>query len=211
MLVGLAMGLFIFGIAQMANANVVLSSDFNDGTLQGWTEEPYFGGNLFVDLTGGNPGGFMVTTDTVGGGGGLLARAPGVMGDISNFESIQWDEYIYNNGSSTNRSTSVLLIGTDGTSYASSNELEAIAEWNTKYVQFDDSTNWTLKSGTATFEDLIVNLDGLFFQMEVSTQASGREAGIDNILINAVPIPGAVWLLGSGLSVLVAARRKKCN
>jgi len=35
------------------------------------------------------------------------------------------------------------------------------------------------------------------------------ETGIDNISFNTVPIPGAIWLLGSGLLGLVAIRRRK--
>ncbi len=35
------------------------------------------------------------------------------------------------------------------------------------------------------------------------------EIGIDNISYTIVPIPGAVWLLGSGLLGLVAIRRRK--
>ena len=35
------------------------------------------------------------------------------------------------------------------------------------------------------------------------------ETGIDNISFNTVPIPGALWLLGSGLMGMVAMRRRK--
>jgi len=31
--------------------------DFDDGTLQGWTAEPFFGGTLSNPGSGGNPGG----------------------------------------------------------------------------------------------------------------------------------------------------------
>ena len=94
----------------------ILVSDFDDGTLQGWTKEPVFNGNLFNSPTGGNPNGFMVATDTVAGGGALLAHAPSIFtGDLSIYDGFQWDEFVYNNGSFTGAGTSVRLRAVDGT------------------------------------------------------------------------------------------------
>ena len=76
-----------------------LVSDFDDGTLQGWVMgDPQgfgFQGTLFNDPSGGNPGGRMVATDTLQGGGGLWALAPStISGDLSLFEGLQWDEFL---------------------------------------------------------------------------------------------------------------------
>ena len=43
----------------------------------------------------------------------------------------------------------------------------------------------------------------------VLTAASGDLVGLDNISFSSVPIPGAIWLLGSGFAGLIVARRKK--
>jgi hypothetical protein len=64
--------LSIFFLVSHLNAAVVVS-DFEDGTLDGWSKEtPYFnllfGGNLAVSDFG-NPGYSMGAQDTVGGGG----------------------------------------------------------------------------------------------------------------------------------------------
>ncbi len=73
----------ILGLAFIAIlwANPAIAmSNFDDGTLQGWSKgtpffNPLFGGNLGVSSFG-NPGGSMIAHDTVGRGGGLLAQAP---------------------------------------------------------------------------------------------------------------------------------------
>jgi hypothetical protein len=62
-------------------------------------------------------------------------------------------------------------------------------------------------TGTATFEQVISDLDTLFISMDTSSGSSGgRESWVDNFAL--VPIPGAVWLLGSGLIGLFMLRRK---
>ena len=43
----------------------------------------------------------------------------------------------------------------------------------------------------------------------VLTAAVGDLVGLDNISFSSIPIPGAIWLLGSGFAGLIVARRKK--
>ncbi|UCF92353.1 MAG: DUF4214 domain-containing protein [Desulfobacterales bacterium] len=163
------------------HAAEVVTYDFDDGTFQGWTSEPSFGGTLSVDGSGGNPGGFMVATDSVPLGL-LLARAPGLFGDLSGLESIQWDEFVYDNGTRTEGGTFVWMIGNNGSVYHSSNALEVIGEWNTRSIRFDDPSAWTLV-GTSSFEDVVQNAKGIYFAMDTSRQAEGgRESGIDNVV-----------------------------
>jgi hypothetical protein len=194
----------------------ILISDFDDGTLQGWTKEPVFNGTLFVDPTGGNPNGFMVATDNVGAGGPLLAHAPGVLsGDLSIYDGLQWDEFVYNHGTATTIGTSVRLKGSDGTIYESSTTLGPIALWHTKSASFSDSSSWALRSGSASFLDVVNNADSLFLAMDTSILANGsRESGIDNIGLlnkentNAIPEPSTMALVGMGVVSFYLRKRK---
>ncbi len=194
----------------------ILVSDFDDGTLQGWTKEPVFNGTLFVDSTGGNPDGFMVATDTVAGGGGLLAHAPGVLkGDLSIYQGLQWDEFVYNHGSSTTLGTFLRLRGIDGTVYDSSHTRGTVGSWHTKSALFDNANDWTLLTGSAAFSDVITNVDALFVSLDTSTLANGsRESGIDNIGFlnrennNVIPEPMSMLLFGLGGGVLALFRRE---
>jgi|GEM_PF-1603238 len=197
--------------------------DYEDGTLQGWTREPFFGGNLFLDPSGGNPGGFMVATDTVGRGGSLLARAPAPLsGDLSGFAGLQWDEFIYNNGSDTVQGTSVVLRGADGTEYRSERPLGPRAVFIPRFVPFGDETKWTLVSGGASLASVVSDTAALFLSLDTSVRATGRESGIDNVCLVAergvctaeqpigrVPEPPGIALVGIGLLGLTLLRGRR--
>ena len=91
------------------------------------------------------------------------------------------------------------------------------------------STQWTLSSGitasaagvSATFEDTATGLDQwnrhslAFTANSPSTTISLvgstglRYIGLDNVTVQPVPIPAAVWLFGSALVGLGAVKRKK--
>jgi hypothetical protein len=206
------------GLAGSPSAQAfILVSDFDDGTLQGWTKEPVFNGTLFVDTAGGNPDGFMVATDTVGAGGPLLARAPGILtADLSIYEGLQWDEFVYNHGSATTGGTFVRLKGFDGTLYDSSWALGPVGSWHTKSVSFTDASDWTLRSGSGAFSDVVSNVNALFLSMDTSILANGsRESGIDNIGLlnretsNIVPEPSTMALVGMGIIGAIIGRRKR--
>lgn len=66
-------------------------------------------------------------------------------------------------------------------------------------------TDW--EQITHTFE--ITNPGDFTIAFAASGTANKLGGFIDNVELNAVPIPGAVWLLGSGLLGLIGIRRKK--
>jgi len=212
------MGILLVSVPTSAQA-FLLISDFDDATLQGWSPEPVFNGDLFVDPIGGNPGGFMVATDTAAVGGPLLSRGPSIFsGSLGSlYGGLQWDEFVYNNGGAfTSISTFARLQGTDGTIYDSSSTLGPIGLWNTKSVLFDDPSGWILKSGVSNFEDVVSNVDALFLSMDTSTLADGnRESGIDNIgflpssSAGVVPEPSTIALLGVGMAGMFGLRKRR--
>jgi len=94
--------------------------------------------------------------------------------------------------------------------------------WTTNAVSIDASNfmAWpNYNAGTLTFSQVVANpgwVGLLFSNGDFSsngnlgfTSTGGATISIDNVGIpNPVPIPGAVWLLGSGLLGLVGLRRK---
>jgi hypothetical protein len=167
--------------------NVV--SDFEDGTLQGWTPEPPFNGELFV-APPGNPGFSMQATDDLPGGGPLLARAPAsYAGDLSGFIGISWDEYILDYGDPTIIATHVEIRGSDGTTYRTDNTLGPTEVWNPRFVPFVEEL-WTLEEGTASFLEVLENVEALLVQMDVTALDNGiLESRVDNVTLLESPTP----------------------
>lgn len=151
------------------------SSDFDDGTLQGWTPGPNYGGNL-INVNTGNPGGAMLGQDTTPGGI-LLARAPGeYSGNFNTVTMVRWDEYL---PASAILATRIGIQGPDGTIWLSSRPAVENDVWRTHEQTFDDPGQWTQFSGSASFETVRANVTAMFIDLEVSTFFT--EARIDNV------------------------------
>ncbi len=170
-------------------------SNFDDGTLQGWTKLPPFNGDLENPGTGGNPGGYMFCRDTMAGGGGLLALAPPEFtGDLRRYDGVRWDEYLFY-CSDTNEPTYPLLfalIDGDSTLFAERNrQVGPLEVWRERFVPFDPGS-WERRYGTATFDEVLRNVTELRMNMDCNGNCHD-EAGIDNIgygLLPSTPDPG---------------------
>lgn len=191
-------------------------SDFDDGTLQGWTARLPFAGTLSNPGVDGNPGGFLFVTDTVPLGGGLFADAPApYTGDLSGFVGLRWDEFVYVRGAGGSRTevpTELFITGGQNstTFRLANNPLTLIGQWHTRFVEFD-AVNFSVLSGTDSFSSVISNVTSLAMEMDTSTLANGGpESGIDNVLlVNAVPEPSSIVVLSVGAIGMLAFRRRK--
>lgn len=165
------------------SVQAALVSDFDDGTMQGWSEgDPFnngsLGGTLSVVNSGGNPGGYLRATDSVADGGSLAALAPTLLsGNLTLLGGLLWDVLL---PSQAVCSTNVLLEGTDGTFYRSEYTLLETNSWFTKSVDFGSDVGWQLLKGTASFASVVSNTKALYIELDVTTCCT-IEAGIDNI------------------------------
>ena len=152
----------------------------------------------------------MFATDTVSGGGALKALAPGISGDLTVYNAIQWDEYVPDRGSVTTISTSIRILGADGTVFESDTTLAGVSSWNHCSVSFGNASEWTRLSGVSAFDDVITDVVELYIQMDASLQASGGvESWVDNVMLQPIPAPGALLLGSMGVALAGWLRKRR--
>jgi hypothetical protein len=189
--------------------------DFEDGTTQGWS----LNGSGFT-LT--NPGSFAQLTDTSSGVDGGLAFAP-LLGDLSGYASISWDALLPENWNFflalyDHPVTLLLTSNTADYVYTPSGIGEA-DKWQSWQAPLVDGPGWKCTDNCTGAPDLFAqvladNSVQIAFDLEVTNRGSSfshnLEAGLDNVKLNPIPVPPAVWLFGSGLLGLIGvARRRK--
>ncbi len=201
-----------FGLAVNIPAMANVVSDFDDGSLQGWTLSGV--GFSFVNPgTGGNPSGFAQTIDEVPGGSGGWAVAPAQFhGDLRGVQSIQWDALLPVNHLGPVR----LLIRNSSSTYIYTPPGGFLTGvWQTWVVPFNESeAGWALASGSDTLEQVRSNVVDMLFSVEVAT-TTGTEASLDNVTLNELSTPQAIptlslWGMGIlvGLLTVIGFRRR---
>lgn len=195
-------GIFIFlAITTTANADVLFQEDFdgNGPGFDAWTIEDH---NAAADGWG----------NLVPGGTGYAAAAdawysyPDGMNDVLWSPSIDVAEF-----TDITLTTGIAVVDSDGYEYAAillqADDWDVSQEW-TSWVD-EDYTN------AAASWDITDFLDGassfkVGFWLYADMDSFGY-FGADNIEVtgNQVPVPAAVWLLGSGLLGLIGIRRRK--
>jgi len=165
----------------------------------------------------------LAKTDTVPGERNIIATASAHATNYEDFSAIataQRDRYyeVKSSGSLTFSINYTLdnisIDAADGYGWADILAFSNLSRWNTttetwdtiragdvtrtKYIEFDDYI-YGPKSGTIAFTYTATAGQYLHFGAGVMAKASA---------MSAVPVPGAVWLLGSGLLGMIAIRRK---
>jgi hypothetical protein len=62
-------------------------------------------------------------------------------------------------------------------------------------------------AGGKTFAEIMSNVTALWIRGEYISGTD--QEGLDNVQIGVIPVPGAVWLLGSGLLGLAGWRKSR--
>jgi len=180
-------------------------SDFEDNTTQGWTLLDPVYTDFYIETDGSEH--WLVGIDPVGGHGGPVIVAPSeFLGNLTAYEGIAFDEYIFFRGHSDmlRGSLMVKLFGSDGTFY----ELKDITygpfnTWHNHYIPFVESY-WKPLNGTLPFEQVLQNVVQIQIMLECSTSGVD-EAKIDNITL--VPEPSSICLLTLGGLALIRKRK----
>ena len=167
------------------------------------------------NASGGNPGGYISTTDPDGGDFTFGAPA-NFLGNKSGATGLSYD-LTHPSGDINYQTTDLLLTG-NGTRllWKSSPDIVPGVGWTSVNVAFTPSSNWTVANTTgaaatsADFQNVLSHLDGIYIRGEYT---NGLEvAGLDNVRLSAAtPAPSSILvvLLGAVPLAGVLRRRRK--
>jgi Laminin B (Domain IV)/PEP-CTERM motif len=208
----LLLGMCVFTFDLTFARGGVIVSNFSTGD-EGWKVVSFE--NLTTDnfsvaaiytptfnLTGGNPGGYISTTDQ--DNGDLTFSAPAkFLGDVSGATGLSYD-LIYPVGTINYQPTDVILMGNGETLLWKSNpDIMPGPSWMSVNLDFVPSTEWHVGTSNgalataADFGNVLGNLSGLFIRGEYTTGLI-ETPGLDNVRlagVSAVPEPSTLALM----------------
>ena len=174
--------------------------------------------NPTFNLTGGNPGGYISTSDQ--DNGDLTFAAPGkFLGNVSGATGLGYD-LIYPVGAINYQPTDVILMGNGETLlWKSSPDIVPGPAWMSVSLQFAPSSEWHLGTShgalatAADFGNVLGNLSGLFIRGEFTTGLI-ETPGLDNVrlagLSAAVPEPSTLTMTAiAGVTVVMFQRKRQ--
>ncbi len=163
-----------------------LISDFNDGTYQGWFKYNFSGGNLkFLTSPISEIQTYLAAEEIVPVGSPLeIANTDMLSGDLSQYNTIEWDEYIFNQGTNNTYNPVIIVEGNNGTSYWFIRPANIKETWTKAVIPLDDASGWAHYDGPSTnsFSDVIKDVKQVRLMMNISASV-GNECGIDNIYL----------------------------
>lgn len=194
-------------VSSSANAAVIASSSFDAGP-DGWT-------TLSTDMTWQSSGGVLNTgyiryNNNLGSN--AIVHAPSkYLGDWASLgvNEITYQANIFQTGNFIRQSPyRVRISGPGGEAIWSGPAAEPNTLWKLLNVPVIESA-WDISSGT--WAAILGDVTDFSITMAYYTNTSPFEiTGLDNVSLNAVPVPASVWLFSSGLVGLIGiARRKK--
>ncbi|WP_445371779.1 laminin B domain-containing protein [Methylomonas sp. HW2-6] len=152
---------------------------------------------------GGNPGNYLAANDP--DAGDFTFSAPGAfLGAQSAATGLSYD-LTYRNGDVNWQTTDVMLVGNGLRLLWKRNpDIVPNSGWTHIGLSFTPSSEWRLGTSTGgfasenDFRNVLSNLSGLYIHGEF-TNGIVETAGLDNVVLQTVPLPGAFWLFGWGL------------
>jgi hypothetical protein len=199
----IVLAVFIAAVFSVTPAYSNLTSTFNSDA-EGWTLVGATGPTWLS--TGGNPGGYIQGVDNSVNSRWSFITPNGWNGNWSGYigGSLQFD-LLKTGATGTETVWNVVIY--NGSNYAVWDHAitPTINVWNHYSVDLTSSNFDRIVGAGATFESIMSNVTALYILGDYGGDDTG---GLDNVQINAVPIPAAVYLLGSGLLGLVAVRRR---
>lgn len=202
--------LSILGVAGIASCAIggIAETDWNSGTLEGWTFTASAGGDWVNPNAGGNGGGYVQYNDGVDGSLPTPQLfAPGqYLGDYTSYVSGGYFEYDIilsgtpGPGEPTNYPR-IRLVGADGSEARVIQDYLVDANWQTIQVNIAEA-EWEMVSGT--WAGLIADVDSLYFGGDLLV-GSGPEGGVDNFrLVPSAPTASILMISLAGM-----ARRRR--
>jgi hypothetical protein len=177
--------------------------------LDGWTAQG--DGSITHSSTGGNPGGFLRSSDPAAGSNTDAFAPAKFLGDWSAYDngagSVSADLTIITANGPHTEGVEFFISGPGGEASFRfpTSAGPSVGTWTTYTLPISQS-DWNITSGnwTSLLSDVQV------FRIDLEFISGTEVTGLDNVRLAAVPVPAAVWLFGSGLLGLggISRRRK---
>lgn len=201
------------------NVHAALTSTFDSGP-EGWTVSDG-ARNLEWNNSGGNPGGFISAEEALLNDTWFFRSpdswagdwTPYIGGTVSfDLIDILKDEWDTNFGGDhgvyyPEAAEIVVAMNANNLAFWHADIVPISSDWTSFQVQLLESDAIFSDTTTESFETIMSNVNRLAIRGEYF-RLDDKE-GLDNVMVNAIPIPAAAWLFGSGLLGLIGIARKK--